>query len=253
MTEADLKSLPELFSAATDWSKADGMGDWSAVTALHELGTRDVLDRTLELSKSADLRARARAATILGRLGLPDRTFPEECVDATLELLIRDPEPDVRAAASDALWELEHPRGTKGLAALIDHPDEVLRFHVARALSGNPAPEAIAALIHLTKDPDPDVRDWATFGLGEQGIIDTHEVREALFQRMSDGDDDTQFEAVCGLARCGDHRCVPSLIKRLTESPDEFWLLVAARRILGLNEDSEQSSDELLARLHSLD
>jgi HEAT repeat protein len=56
-------------------------------------------------------------------------------------------------------------------------------------------------LAKLTADEDEEVRDWATFGLGVLGDIDTVEIREALAARLSDANDDAREEAVVGLAK----------------------------------------------------
>lgn len=62
-----------------------------------------------------------------------------------------------------------------------------VRFAVASAL-GNFANDkrAADALVTLTQDSDEDVCDWATFGLGILGELDSDEIREALWRRMGD-------------------------------------------------------------------
>jgi HEAT repeat protein len=221
MAEQEVRSVAELFAAATDWSCEEcgagcdddecgencehGCGDWEAATALHWLGSREVLEEALKLTTSFDPRVRARAADILGQLGVPERTFPEECLRATIDLLSNDTDPRVLRAAAVALGHLpKEPRGTCALVKLVAHDDRDVRFGVAFALGGRSDPEAIATLISLTRDDDDEVRDWATFGLGSLCNIDTEPVRAALLDRVTDEHFDTRSEALIGLAQRGD-------------------------------------------------
>ena len=167
MAEQEVRSVAELCAAATNWTcekcGADceeecgencehGCGDWTAVVAMYWLGSREVLDEALKLTTSNDPRVRARAADILGQLGLPERTFPEECLDATIDLLSSDTDPRVLQAAAVALGHLpKEPRGTRALVKLVAHADPAVRFGVTCALGGRSDPETIAALISLTR------------------------------------------------------------------------------------------------------
>ncbi len=67
---------------------------------------------------------------------------------------------------------------------------------------------AIRKLIELTRDENPDIRNWATFGLGNIGDKDIPKIREALFERIRDRDKDTRYEAMIGLAKRKDIRIV---------------------------------------------
>jgi HEAT repeat protein len=180
------------------------------------LGSREVLDEALKLTTSDDPRVRARAADILGQLGVPERTFPEECLRATIDLLSSDTDPRVLESAAIALGHLpKEPRGTSALVKLVAHDDPEVRFGVAFALGGRTDPEAVAALIRLTDDEENEVRDWATFGLGSQCDIDIGPVRAALLDRLTDEHFDTRSEALIGLARRGDDRVIASVLAAL--------------------------------------
>ena len=77
------------------------------------------------------------------------------------------------------------------------------------------------------EDPDPGVRDWATFGLGSLLDVDTAEVREALLARVDDVGGDTAGEALVGLARRKDPRALDP-INRWLASTDAGNLIVEA-------------------------
>jgi len=214
VAEREIRSVAELFAAATNWTCEEcgtdceqdcgancehGCGDWTAVVALHWLGSREVLEEALKLTTSNYPRVRARAADILGQLGVPERTFPEECLCATIDLLSSDTDPRVLQAAAVALGHLpKERRGTSVLVKLVAHADRDVRYGVAFALGERSDPEAIAALIILTSDDGDDVRDWATFGFGSLCDLDTEPVRSALLDRVTDEHFDTRSEALIG-------------------------------------------------------
>jgi HEAT repeat protein len=83
------------------------------------------------------------------------------------------------------------------------HADPQVRFGVAFGLSREEDPLAIQALIDLSSDEDDEVRDWATFALGTQTDLDSPQIREALFKRAVDPNDNSNApgEGLVGLAR----------------------------------------------------
>ncbi len=97
-----------------------------------------------------------------------------------------------------------------------------------------PTPEhpAVQALLDACSDDDPDVRDWAVFGLGVLLDVDSPAVRDALSARLNDEEADTAGEAAVGLARRLDPRVLPVLLRELT-SLDVGNLYVEAAAALG--------------------
>jgi len=88
-----------------------------------------------------------------------------------------------------------------------------------------PTEKSIKMLLLLMKDGDEDVRDWATFEIG-QSNIGNDAVRQALFARLNDHHQDTHMEAVIGLARRGDKRAIPALIVEFKkERQQDDWHL----------------------------
>ena len=201
--------MDELISAVL--GEPDGDLAWDAVCALHWRGTWEVLERAIRLGQSACVVERRVGASILGQVGVPDRTFPGECISTLLSMLEDEKDHDVLEAILVALSHLRAPEVIVPASRFRHHADPDVRQGVVLALTGYEEEQALGVLIELTSDPKALVRDWATFALGSQVEVDTPQLREALFERLSDEDEDTRAEAIIGLAHRGDRRIVPIL------------------------------------------
>lgn len=244
----DPRSVSDLLDAAL---QADDDAAWDAVAALHWRGSKEVLDRAVAFTRSTDPALRGRGADILGQLGIPARTFPNECFSAVLPLL----GDEVEAVVRDAVYALHHIDGTRASVHIIPfagHANDDIRHAVAFGLGAVDAPEAHKALVTLMQDRDADVRNWATFGIGQQSDADTDQIRAALASALSDDDDDVRYEGVIGLARRRDTRAVPYLKLMLHEDPDDILAQAAAARLLGLGEGEQVATAHLLGALQRL-
>ena len=103
----------------------------------------------------------------------------------------------------------------RGLVGLRDSADAEVRLAVAHGLGLHAGVAGVATLMLLMGDVDDDVRDWATFGLGEMAEVDTEAVREALRARLADPVVAVRLEAIWGLARRRDAEGVALLRERL--------------------------------------
>lgn len=79
-----------------------------------------------------------------------------------------------------------------------------------------PDARVTAALLKLTRDGDPDVRDWACFSLGNSEQ-DSADIRQAFVDRLSDRHLDTRVEAIAALARRDDARATERLLRVLDQ------------------------------------
>jgi len=196
---------------------------WAAIATLHQLGGREVLDAALAACADSDALRRRVGASVLGQLGHSrvgfQPVFEEERYQGLAILLAAERKgPGDPAVLADACTALGHLRDPRAIAALVDlraHPETSVRFSVVFGLSGHDSPEAIDGLIELSTDTDEDVRDWATFGLGQLVETNTPAVRAALHARVDDPCDAVRGEAIEGLATRGDRSVLPFLIREL--------------------------------------
>jgi HEAT repeat protein len=209
----DPRPLEELI--ATALTEPDEDLAWEAVCVLHFRGSKQVLGRASELCRSPQIAERRLGANILGQLGLPERTFPSECLEILLAMLNGESDASVLQATLVALWHLAQPEAIDPALQLRRHFDPEVRHAVVLALTGYDDNRAIEGLIELSQDEDSDVRDWATFGLGTQIDLDTPAIRQALFQRLTDVDQDTRGEAMVGLAKRKDPRVIWAISEEL--------------------------------------
>jgi HEAT repeat protein len=207
----DPRRVEELISAALVAPNDDEDAYWDAIQALQWRGTREVLDQASPLCQSLCSTERRVGAHILGQLGCPGRTFPEECCRILTDLLENEREVSVISAALVALSHHRTPETIGINSRFRHHADADVRFGTVLALMGYEATNAIEPLLELTKDSDAHVRDWATFALGTQVDVDTPELRQALVERLTDEDADARGEAFVGLARRRDRRLLPAL------------------------------------------
>src|SRR3954468_14296540 len=244
------RSLEELIEPAIREWRSDA--EWApSIAALAWRGDEAVLEAARGLLGSDDPRARAVAAYVLGQLGVSERTFPAESAAALEALAARERDPEVLAAIASAFGRLGAPYGIDALLRLRGHEDARVREGAADALAGREDPRVLEALVELTRDPEPGIRDWATFALGALSPHDTPALRQALAERLDDRDDDTRIEAVHGLALRGDTRALDAVLDLLGEvgahddggnAADTIWkryaLTQAAVRLAALTGDA---------------
>ncbi len=135
---------------------------WEAVTALHYKGNREVLEAAMRLCASDNADERQLGVNILGQLGTPERTFPNECFEVLAAMLTKETDPNVLECIGVAFGHLKDPRAVELLVPLKRHLNSDVRFGVVLGL-GHDCPDAIEALVELSRDSEELVRNWATF------------------------------------------------------------------------------------------
>src|ERR1051326_3817065 len=167
----DPRSNEELLQVAL--TEPDEDRAWDAVMVLQVRGSPDIFEAARSLSTSAEPHERQVAAHILGQVGLTEQRFQEEAVLLLVEQLHQEQDPEVLSALGMALGHRHDPRAIALLTALKTHPDERVRFGAVLGLSRYEEEVAVQTLIDLSADPDAEVRDWATFELGDILDLDT--------------------------------------------------------------------------------
>lgn len=234
LPDRSVEELVEL--AVSEW---DSSSEWPPyLSALAWRGSLEVLESARKLARRFDPHARSAAAYVLGQLGVPNRTLPELSAEALEELAAREEDPGVLATIASAFGNLGSPYGVETLLRLRRHEDTRVRDGAAGALAGRDEEGVDEALLELSADSDPGIRDWATFALGTLSPRDTPELRKALAARLADEDADTRIEAVHGLALRGDRRALEATLELLDEAgrdadpgaADTIWKRYALQR-----------------------
>jgi HEAT repeat protein len=228
---------------------------WDAVRTLQTTGSREVFEWAADWCRSEEPLKRARGLDILAQLGKtvehPQNNFPEECFSLVSTAVQQ--ETDVVPLRS-GIYALGHIGNALAVPSLIEHhihPSAEVRFAVAVALGDFASDEcSVAALLALMRDADEDVRDWATFGLGVQGNLDSQEIRDCLAERLGDTDRDVRDEALCGLSKRHDPRALPALIAELNQAEPSNRAYEAAEAFLDFAlEQPRRSRNEYIAAL----
>jgi len=225
-------------------------GAWDAISTLRSNGNREIFEAAAEWLKADSALKRARGAAILAQLRAPahgehpsepDWLFRDEAFPLLVEMLEHESDAMVLDSGVATLGHLSNEVGIPVIARYAGHHDQDVRFSVACALGHFPNnPSAVATLIPLTRDDDSDVRDWAVFGLGVQGDVDSVEIREALLERLADPDEDVREEAAVGLGKRQDLRLLPTIRTMLAMPTLKVRVAEAASAMLGLSEDPDE-------------
>jgi hypothetical protein len=243
----DSQQIQDLF-AQTVVGDYEGEEAWAAVSALRSAGNREIFDRAKEWSHAADPLKRARGVAILCQLRKPsvpngpswepEWIYRDESYPIITEMLQSEQYPAVLDSAISALGHLGRPEAISLILTFQEHADKDVRFAVTFALGCFPnETPAVTCLMKLTRDPEPEVRDWAVFGLGVQGDCDSSEIREVLLRCLRDGDVNVREEAAIGLGKRHDQRLIPVLWTML-ETPDiSVRVGEASAALLELDED----------------
>ncbi|MFE2289524.1 HEAT repeat domain-containing protein [Streptomyces sp. NPDC059443] len=217
--------------------------DWDGYEALLWRAGGDgpgALATGLGLIRSGDPVEREMGCDLLRNASDRNEAVRAETAAALVALAERETEGRVLLVLARAVEMTYDPRVLPVLVVLAGHPDAEVRRQVACAfpgvLTGSPDGPDIHALIALTRDQDPEVRNWATFTLGSQAEADGPAIRDALWERTIDEYADAREEAIHGLALRRDPRAVPLLMELLENPEGAHVLTFRAAEVLGAPE-----------------
>ena len=164
-------------------------------------------------------------------VGAPQRSAADSTVVIALIGRLKDEYAQVRAAAAEALGNLEDARAVPALLAAIGDRDAKVRAATAEALGRFTDPRAVNALSSLLTDSELDVRKQALEALSE---YESGVPVAGIVRLLSDPDADVRHTAVHALGRFGD-RSVGAALVPLVRDPSP---------------DVRQAAIESLANLH---
>ena len=231
---ADL-STAELVARATA-EATDEAGDpdayWDLINALHDRDPKEVWALVEPLAAQDDVRLQQVVPDVLRLLGREAQPLAAETLALFAQMLSREPSAELLACIGNACADFHDPSVVTMLTPFAGHDDPAVREAVLHAVRRSGHPDAITALINLSRDTIDDLREWATFALGSQlPLVDGVDVREALAARLTDGHEPTRDEAVIGLGLRGDSRALGPLRAQLERGYVGLALFEAAHAL----------------------
>jgi len=200
---------------------------WECVSELRKRPSNDVFTKAYELAKSNDDLQKTIGLDVLQQLGFEPRYNKKETLDLLFELLEVAQSNRVLVSIFYGIGhnndELEDWQITK-LVEFKNQTNTEVKHALISALSGLENSQAINVLIEFTKQKEPSIRNWATFGIGTQIDIDNTEIRNTLWNLVGDSDYDTKSEAIVGLAKRNDKKIKEVILAELQS--DSFGTLL---------------------------
>jgi hypothetical protein len=189
---------------------------WDNIRELRTRANANVFNTCVTLTKSSEAKERIIGIDILAQLGSSPRPFYKEANKNFFEVLRKEKNSKALLSVLYAIGHNNEKLKSEEIRTLVsfkDNPDEGVREGLVSALLTVDNKIAIDTLIYLTTDKISHIRDWATFGIGTQIERDNRSIREALWLRVDDKNQDTKLEAIVGLAKRKD-RQIKEIIKR---------------------------------------
>lgn len=234
ISDLEKEEIDKLFTKAMAL-QTQGKAYWNCIYKLQSLGNRYTFSAAKELCLSGKKNNRLIGINVISQLFTTNnpgkensykRLYRREAVNI-IKPFINNRDEDILCAAIYGLAHLHAGNIGRLVGKYSNHKNSEIRFAVAFALGGDQSNTAIHKLIELTRDKAPDIRDWATFGLGNIGEKDNPMIREALFQRVKDRDKDTRYEAMIGLAKRKDLRVI-EIIQNEIEAEQPWGYILEA-------------------------
>lgn len=185
----------------------------SAADAAAPLSTAGpILEQVAQRARDASLdeRERLEAVGVLGQWATPDVRGP-------LLDLLRDPKPEIRAAAARALGWPDNAPAVPPLRARLDDTAEPAAVRVAALIALAKIGKAVPrdAFVAATRDAEGRVREEGFRPLIEGEFVDRADLVPLALRAVQDEGVSLQFraESIRALARAGDRSVVPVLVK----------------------------------------
>lgn len=203
---------------------------WENIRELRSRANENIFKTCIKLSKSVNSKDRTIAVDILAQLGIPPRPFYKESKKVFFNILQKESDKDVLFSVLYAIGHNNEKLTSQEISKICsfqNSKDVDIRKSLVYALLSVDNKLAIDTLIHLTADPISYIRDWATFGIGQQIERDNKNIRQALWLRTQDKDRYVKFEAIFGLAKRKDIRVKENIKRELLAFEYETLLFEA--------------------------
>jgi len=199
----DDKLLSHLLNNKSDRTR------WDNISVLRSRPSQKLFLKCVNLIKAINPKRRTLGIDILAQLGTTPRPFFKQTIKLYFDLLNNETNPEVLMVLFYAIGhnnEKLSKRQIDKLCTFSDTKDNLIKEGLVSALLGVNDLSAIDALIKLSSDKLNHIRNWATFGIGTQVERNNKRIREALWDRIKDQDQETKLEAILGLAKRKDKR-----------------------------------------------
>lgn len=182
---------------------------WDIISELRRRPSKQLFEKCLQLAGCENPKARKIAIDILSQLGITPRPYYKKSVALFFSILKKEKDEEVIHSLLYAIGHNNENLSDNQVKNIcLFRNSEVLKIKqaVTFALGGVDNPKAIETLIILSSDKSASIRDTATFAIGSLSEIDSQTIREALWNRTKDNNEDTKFEAIAGLAKRKDKK-----------------------------------------------
>jgi len=180
--------------AATDEASYEQVTE--ALLAAYDLDEDALVTRGLAMLTSADVAERAVGCDVVGLVAEVREDWRATAATSVIELAGSEDDPDVLSSVARALGNCADVRAVPVLSRLAAHPDADIRFAVTVALpfvmDDDATGLAVDTLLVLASDYEDDIREWALFGVGSMGHVDSRAIRNALRAGLDDSCEEGQ-------------------------------------------------------------
>lgn len=201
---------------------------WTYISELRKRKSKDIFDQSIILIESEIAKERIIGIDILAQFGYP-RLRKKLILKFFFKLLKNEKDEKVLKSLFYGIGHNNENLTNKQIDVICsfkNHKNTEVKYSLVFALLTKEEPKAIETLIELTRDQNPRIRDWATFGIGTQIETDNKIIRETLWKRCNDKDENTKFEAILGLAKRKEEN-IKEVLKNELQKIDEFNPLIS--------------------------
>ncbi|SEG07662.1 hypothetical protein SAMN05421847_1466 [Halpernia humi] len=191
---------------------------WNTVFQLRNFVDTEMIEKCFQLIESNEPKSQILGIDILSQLGTERKKIIKKLLKIIFDIILRTDNEKLICSCLIAISHNNKNLTEKHLIILTSFKkskSKEIRYALVFSLLSIENKIAIETLILLTKDRSPKVRDWATFGIGTQLEIDNPRIREILYVRCFDKDDQTKQEAIKGLSNRNDERVFEIILEEI--------------------------------------